>query len=192
MFFMVVTLDVSKPSGWLNASASCRESKGGHTIREAWGDCGASDTHGEGPTQGWGPGHAHVEHALHGCDAGGVEAYWLVELSSFLSSRKEDIRCRARCGVRRRGCGTAHWDGGRGRRKRHARGGADKAGGQGTRGERTQNMRSMVVTPEVSHLDMSALNFPKFQKSELMSVMSEVSQSAIGPHFVVAVVGLAL
>ena len=42
-------------------------------------------------------------------------------------------------------------------------------------------MRSMVVTPEVSHLDMSVLNFPKVQKSELMSVMSEVSQSAMGP-----------
>eukprot|EP00964_Phaeocystis_antarctica_P039442 scaffold22564_cov67-Phaeocystis_antarctica.AAC.4 len=27
---MVVTLDVSKPSGWLNADAPCRESKRGH------------------------------------------------------------------------------------------------------------------------------------------------------------------
>ena len=30
---MFVTLDVSKLSGWLNALASCRESKGGHTVR---------------------------------------------------------------------------------------------------------------------------------------------------------------
>ena len=28
---MLVTLVVSKLSGWLNADASCRESKGGHT-----------------------------------------------------------------------------------------------------------------------------------------------------------------
>eukprot|EP00964_Phaeocystis_antarctica_P046654 scaffold26979_cov53-Phaeocystis_antarctica.AAC.5 len=36
---MVVTLDVSKLSGWLNADASCRESKGGHIRCGAW--CGA-------------------------------------------------------------------------------------------------------------------------------------------------------
>eukprot|EP00964_Phaeocystis_antarctica_P014123 scaffold7779_cov62-Phaeocystis_antarctica.AAC.3 len=30
---MVVTLDVSKLSGWLNADACCRESRGGHAVR---------------------------------------------------------------------------------------------------------------------------------------------------------------
>ena len=30
---MVVTLEVSKLSGWLNADAYCRESKGGHAVR---------------------------------------------------------------------------------------------------------------------------------------------------------------
>ena len=30
---MFVTLEVSKLSGWLNAYAPCRESKGGHTMR---------------------------------------------------------------------------------------------------------------------------------------------------------------
>eukprot|EP00964_Phaeocystis_antarctica_P117930 scaffold81772_cov49-Phaeocystis_antarctica.AAC.3 len=30
---MFVTLEVSKLSGWLNADARCRESKGGHTVR---------------------------------------------------------------------------------------------------------------------------------------------------------------
>eukprot|EP00964_Phaeocystis_antarctica_P133676 scaffold97892_cov63-Phaeocystis_antarctica.AAC.1 len=30
---MIVTLEVSKLSGWLNANASCRESNGGHTAR---------------------------------------------------------------------------------------------------------------------------------------------------------------
>ena len=46
---MSVTLEVSKLSGWLNASANCRESKGGHSVRgevrlwsrEAVGDRGA-------------------------------------------------------------------------------------------------------------------------------------------------------
>ena len=33
MLPMVVTLDVSKLSGWLNADACCRESKGGHAVR---------------------------------------------------------------------------------------------------------------------------------------------------------------
>ena len=33
MRFMSVTLEVSKLSGWLNADAACRESKGGHAVR---------------------------------------------------------------------------------------------------------------------------------------------------------------
>ena len=33
MWAMVVTLEVSKLSGWLNADAYCRESKGGHAVR---------------------------------------------------------------------------------------------------------------------------------------------------------------
>ena len=31
---MLVTLEVSKLSDWLNADAPCRESKGGHTVRD--------------------------------------------------------------------------------------------------------------------------------------------------------------
>ena len=34
MTLMVVTLGVSKLSGWLNADAPCRESKGGRTVRD--------------------------------------------------------------------------------------------------------------------------------------------------------------
>ena len=34
MLVMVVTLEVSKLSGWLNADAYCRESKGGHAVRD--------------------------------------------------------------------------------------------------------------------------------------------------------------
>ena len=33
MYCMVVTLEVSKLSGWLNALAPCREPKGVHTMR---------------------------------------------------------------------------------------------------------------------------------------------------------------
>ena len=32
MPYMAVTLEVSKLSGWLNADAPCRESKGGHPL----------------------------------------------------------------------------------------------------------------------------------------------------------------
>ena len=63
---MVVTLEVSKLSGWLKADASCRvegracdaggercEPKGG----KAWGVLAAHKRHarGKGPTQSWGP-----------------------------------------------------------------------------------------------------------------------------------------
>ena len=33
MYCMFVTLEVSKLSGWLNADAYCRESNGGHMVR---------------------------------------------------------------------------------------------------------------------------------------------------------------
>ena len=35
MSYMVVTLDVSRLSGWLNADALCQESKQGHAVRGA-------------------------------------------------------------------------------------------------------------------------------------------------------------
>jgi len=54
-------------------------------------------------------------------------------------------------------------------------------------------MRLMVVTLEVSQLEMSALKFLLPAKSQPMSVMAETSQSAMGPPYVaVAAVGLAL
>ena len=90
MLRMVVTLEVSKLSGWLNDDAPCRESNEGHTVwgvvgrREATGDRGASSVQGRARLQirteaGHGWGGAHVEHVAHGCDAGGVEAQRLVE-----------------------------------------------------------------------------------------------------------------
>ena len=67
MPLMLLTLDVSKPSGWLNVDALCRVEKrsceaGRGAGREARGGCwcggGASGMHGDGPTESWGPGHA--------------------------------------------------------------------------------------------------------------------------------------
>ena len=86
---MVVTPEVSKLSGWLNAPAFCRELNGGHAVRcelRAWrrraaGDRGARSVQGRARLQigSRARGGAHVEHAVHGCDAGGVEAQrlWL-------------------------------------------------------------------------------------------------------------------
>eukprot|EP00964_Phaeocystis_antarctica_P057078 scaffold33736_cov50-Phaeocystis_antarctica.AAC.2 len=92
---------------------------------------------------------AHLQHAAHVRDAGRVEAQRLVERRRALPSRKESVRCRARCGPRAggRGPAAAH--------ERHARreGPAVKAGGgYGACAERTLNMRYMVVTLDVSKL----------------------------------------
>ena len=67
-----------------------------------------------------------------------------------------------------------------------------KAVGARARAERTSNMKSMVVTLEVSQLEMSALKFFKLWKRKLMSVMAETSQLAIGPYVAMAAVGSAL
>ena len=78
MMAMSVTLEVSKLSGWLNTVADCRESKG-----RAYGagrGCGPADggdgvqRAGEGSTADWGQNRrgAHLEHALHARDAGGI------------------------------------------------------------------------------------------------------------------------
>jgi hypothetical protein len=50
----------------------------------------------------------------------------------------------------------------------------------------------MVVTLEVSQLEMSALKFCKLEKRKLMSVILETSQPAVEPYVSVAVSGLAL
>ena len=57
--------------------------------------------------------------------------------------------------------------------------------------ERTQNMPYIVVTLEVSQLEISALKSAKSMKRPLMSVMAETSQSAMGQYAAVAAVGLA-
>ena len=50
----------------------------------------------------------------------------------------------------------------------------------------------MVVTLEVSQLEISALKFVKLLMSRLMSVIFETSHSAMGPYVSVAAVGFAL
>ena len=85
---MSVTLEVSKLSGWLNADAPCRGSKGRHAVRgevrgvgRAAGDRDARSVQGRARLQirGRARGGAHVEHVGHFVDAGGVEAQRLVE-----------------------------------------------------------------------------------------------------------------
>ena len=140
---MVVTPEVSKLSGWLNADACCRESKGGHAVRddvlarrrEAAGDRGARSVRGRARLQigGKARGGAHEEHEAHVCDAGGVEAQRLVE------------RRRGLPRVERRaygaGRGAAREAGGGGQRRRTQRAGegstADWEQGTGRSARRT-------------------------------------------------------
>ena len=120
---MVVTLEVLKLSGWLNADASCRVERracdaGGERggSREAGGPVvwwrHTGGMHGDGLTQGSGAKGtrgAHEEHVAHGRDAGRVEAQRLVEGIRVLPSRREGMRCGGeRCGL---GSGMA-WCGG--------------------------------------------------------------------------------
>ena len=110
------------------------------------------------------------------------------KLSGWLNA---DANCRvekrARCGP---GGGRA-WAG----RSAHAAstGGKGPTEGRGASAcaERTENMLRMVVTLDVSQLEMFALICFKPAKSPLMSVMAETSQSAMGPYVAVAAVGLA-
>ena len=94
-------------------------------------------------------------------------------------------------------CGAGGWPADRRERggcgaSRVQRGGSDQNCERRAREERTSNISSMLVTPEVSQLDISALKFPKSLKSPLMSVMAETSQSAMGPYVSVAAVESAL
>eukprot|EP00964_Phaeocystis_antarctica_P127611 scaffold91274_cov63-Phaeocystis_antarctica.AAC.2 len=88
---MSVTLDVSRLSGWLNALAYCRAGKEeGIGRRRAWrcGPRGGRAWGGSASSLLWrarikAGGHvqgtcgAHVKHAVHGCDAGGVPARYV-------------------------------------------------------------------------------------------------------------------
>ena len=123
-------------------------------------------------------GGAHPEHAVHVCDAGSVEAQRLVEALRVLSrvASRAYIRCVTSCvragrrGRRRATAGHAACAGGKARLcAEHI--------GTGRGKEHTQNMRYMLVTPEVSQPEMSALKLCKWTKSQLMSVTPETHHS---------------
>jgi len=157
---MVVTLEVSKLSGWLKADACCRVERrafdaGGREVRAGrreglW--CGGGTQ--AACTWMWpdsrlgGMRGAHLEHEAHGRDAGGVEAQRLVEGRRGLPSRRERAHAmrggEVRAGRRERGHGAAATACTLGARL--------KAWGPRARAERTSNIWLMVVTLEVSKL----------------------------------------
>ena len=138
-----MTLEVSKLSGWLNADACCRESKGGHAVRDGvragWreveGDRGARSVQGERARlqiRGRARGGAHVEHLVHGRDAGRVEGQRLVERPRALprvERRAYAVRGEVRPGRRREVVGD--------RGASRAQGGPDCRFGAGHGEERT-------------------------------------------------------
>ena len=108
---MVVTLDVSQLSGWLNAAAPCRVARGGSGERgrhagsgvggRAWGEWRwRKQLAGREPAaEGCWPGGtrgAHVKYALHGCDTGCVKAQRLVEMPRALPGGKGEAWERGR------------------------------------------------------------------------------------------------
>eukprot|EP00964_Phaeocystis_antarctica_P094002 scaffold60773_cov44-Phaeocystis_antarctica.AAC.5 len=158
---MLVTLEVSKLSGWLNADADCRESKGAHTGcgprytgREAGGrrviavhatcreglDCRSGAGHGEERTPNMAPMFVTLE---------------VSKLSGWLNT---DASCMPRVERRAYGAGRgAGLEAGDGRRQTTAahatcKGGLDCRLGAGHGEERTKNIVPMSVTPEVSKL----------------------------------------
>ena len=110
--------------------------------------------HGEdGPTQGLrakGTRGAHEEHAVHVCDAGGVEAQRLVEGRRLLPSRRGGHAMRG--GEVRAGRREGLWCGGGTTRGMHVDVARLKAWGPRARAERTENIWYMSVTLEVSKL----------------------------------------
>ena len=127
----------------------------------------------QGRASGWRSRRAHLEHIGHVCDAGGVEAQRLVERFGALEARARRAGESANIG---RGLRTLL----------HAGKGLWLEVGASAR---TRNMLFMVVTRDVSQLEMSSLNF-KDLKSSLISVIFETSQPPTGPYFSSAAVAL--
>eukprot|EP00964_Phaeocystis_antarctica_P096343 scaffold62657_cov64-Phaeocystis_antarctica.AAC.3 len=131
MLCMVVTLDVSKLSGWLNADAPCRESRAGH-IRcgeEVRGSGGARRLRGRSR----GASSAQRRARLRGGGGQGAERTWntpymlvtldVSKLSGWLNAdarcrgtRRGHIRCGSRCGGRGRVAGDGGASSAQGRR----------------------------------------------------------------------------
>ena len=145
---MFVTLDVSKLSGWLNADASCRESKGGH-IR-----CGAWCMRVKGrKLQGWrrrdrGAGNAQLQRGGPDCRLGGgqrgrgEERTWnmvykvvTLDVSKLSGWSNADADCRESKGGRTMRGEVRAWrqeDGGRPRRTQRVGESSTADWGQGT------------------------------------------------------------
>ena len=163
MPYMTVTLEVSKLSGWFSFCAPCQPKRGACDMgRGAGGEAVGSgaaqagmQTGGRSDSRlgGQGTRGAHGEHVVHVRDAGGVPAQRLVECLRNLPSRRKGTQCRARCALG----GRRAWGGGGGCGM-HGDGPTQDLGAR-ARAERTPNMWLMVVTLDVSQLEMSALKF---------------------------------
>ena len=140
--FMLVTLDVSKLSGWLKANAACR-AKGRYATRgEVCADWKVGELKGVGQRRAQAPRtlrthdyeglggrararRAHLEHPIHIRYSGRVEVQRLVKLLRALPSRWEGMRRgarRARAGRRAGAIGREAAAGAQAPRA-HARGG---------------------------------------------------------------------
>jgi len=170
MAYMLLTLDVSKLSGWLNADAPCRVER---RTCDAVARCGVRAGRPEGVAAqaacargrtdprlgGQGTRGAHKEHGDHAVvvrDAGRVKAHRLVELRRLLPSRREGVRCGGEVRAGRRESVWAVAAQAACTEKARL-----KAVEVRARAERTRNMSLMRVTLEVSQLEMSALKFCK-------------------------------
>jgi hypothetical protein len=176
MRLMSVTLEVSKLSGWLKACASCQRRH--PTEGNVWhaGDVRTADERANqqrarracGPARECGQtaqAEAHVEHAAHACDAGGVKAQRLVESFRILPSNKgAPDMCRVKRVARR--CGTAE---GRVNQQRACLAQLGSVGRRRRR-KRTSNMPLMDVTLEVSKLSgrLKASAYCRVQRGHLM------------------------
>ena len=91
---MLVTLEVSRLSGWLNADAFCQVERGAYEVgvgpvtRRSVAERRRRKRHAdEGPNWGlseWHARGAHLKHEAHVCDFGRVETQRLVERRRFL------------------------------------------------------------------------------------------------------------
>ena len=146
IWYMLVTLEVSKLSGWLNTDAYCRELKGGHAMRgEVW--AGMTERCGQalctGPYCG--------DCGYCGCRRDRTWNMPSMSVTLDVSKLSGWLNAFAYCRVEgghtmragRRGLGGAGAD----RRLRAQR----------ARVEHTRNIWYMFVTPEVSQLETSAL-----------------------------------
>ena len=143
MWYMFVTLDVSRLSGWLNALAFYRAERraydaGGIRARRREGVgrrlCMQHTDEDSAGHRGRGTRGAHPKHIAHGCDTGRVETQRLVEHQRALPSGREDTQSGQHAG----------WDtgGGMGRRRRMQRAGEDptRDRAQGTRGAHMEHV----------------------------------------------------